>query len=54
MDKKGNIVLSMNVPIGIDLVNLGAVVAGSGGCEPKELKEDLREVARTLTKKYGI
>ena len=54
MDKKGNIVLSMNVPIGIDLVNWVLSWPEAVVVEPKELKEDLREVARTLTKKYGI
>jgi predicted DNA-binding transcriptional regulator YafY len=52
-NKKDGILITLNVPVGMDLINWvlswpEAVVIG-----PKELIDELKVVARILTKKYG-
>jgi predicted DNA-binding transcriptional regulator YafY len=51
--KKDSILLSLSVPIGMDLVNWVLAWPEAVVVEPKELIEEMRVVARTLTKKYG-
>jgi predicted DNA-binding transcriptional regulator YafY len=51
--KKDGILLTLNVPIGMDLINWVLSWPGAVVVEPKELLEEMRVVARTLTKKYG-
>jgi predicted DNA-binding transcriptional regulator YafY len=52
-NKKDGIILTMNVPIGLDLVNWVLSWPEAVVVEPKELIEEMRVVARALTKKYG-
>ena len=51
--KKDGILLTLNVPIGMDLVNWVLAWPEAVVVEPKELIGEMRVVARTLTKKYG-
>jgi predicted DNA-binding transcriptional regulator YafY len=51
--KKDGILLTLNVPIGMDLVNWVLSWPEAVVMEPKELIEEMKTVARTLTKKYG-
>ena len=51
--KKDNILITLNVPIGMDLINWVLSWPDAVVVEPEELKEHMRIVARTLIKKYG-
>lgn len=52
-DKKGHLIVTMNVPVGLDLINWVLSWPDSVVKGPKELIEEMRVVARTLIKKYG-
>ncbi len=52
-DKKGNIVLSLNVAIGIDLLNWILCWPDAEVLGPIKLKTELREMGRMLVKRYG-
>ena len=53
VDKKGNTLVSMYVPIGIDLINWVLSWPDAVVLEPQELKNEILSVAKTLLKKYG-
>jgi predicted DNA-binding transcriptional regulator YafY len=52
-NKKNGILLTLNAPIGMDLINWVLSWPDAVVVEPEELKKEMRVVARTLTKKYG-
>jgi len=52
-NKKDSILITLNVPIGMDLINWVLSWPEAVVVEPEELKEHMRIVARTLIKKYG-
>ena len=51
-DKKGNTLVTMHVPIGLDLINWVLEWPDSVVLEPRELKDEMLVVANTLLKKY--
>jgi predicted DNA-binding transcriptional regulator YafY len=51
--KKDGILITLNVPVGMDLINWVLSWPEAVVVEPKELIEEMKVVARTLTKKYG-
>jgi predicted DNA-binding transcriptional regulator YafY len=51
--KKDSILLTLHVPIGMDLINWVLSWPEAVVVEPKELIEEMKDVARTLTMKYG-
>jgi predicted DNA-binding transcriptional regulator YafY len=51
-DKEGNTIVTMNVPIGLDLINWVLSWPESVVLEPEELKKEMLVVAKTLEKKY--
>lgn len=51
-DKQGNILVTLNVPIGLDLINWVLSWPESVVLEPKELIKEMLVVAKTLEKKY--
>ena len=52
-DKAGNNILTMQVPVGLDLVNWVLAWPDAVVVEPEELRKELRDVAKTLETKYG-
>ena len=52
-DKKGDIRVTMNVPVGLDLINWVLSWPDAVVLEPQELKNEILSVANTLLKKYG-
>jgi predicted DNA-binding transcriptional regulator YafY len=52
-DKNGDTLISMNVPVGLDLINWVLSWPEAVVVEPEELKKEMLTVARTLLKKYG-
>jgi predicted DNA-binding transcriptional regulator YafY len=53
VDKKGNTLVTMHVPIGLDLINWVLEWPESVVLEPKELIKEMLVVAKTLMGKYG-
>lgn len=52
-DKKGNTIVTLNAPVGLDLINWVLEWPESVVLEPKELRKEMLVVAETLKKKYG-
>jgi len=52
-DKKGNVILTMNVPVGFDLVKWVLGWPEAEVVEPKELREKMREMGEEIFGKYG-
>lgn len=51
--KKAGILITLSVPVGMDLINWVLSWPEAVVVEPNELIEEMKVVARTLTKKYG-
>jgi predicted DNA-binding transcriptional regulator YafY len=52
-DKKGNTLVTMNVPVGLDLINWVLSWPEAVVQEPEELKKEMLVVAKTLVEKYN-
>jgi predicted DNA-binding transcriptional regulator YafY len=52
-NKKNGLLVTLNVPIGMDLINWVLSWPEAVVVEPKELIEEMKIVASTLIKKYG-
>ncbi|HMD69654.1 MAG TPA: WYL domain-containing protein [Chitinivibrionales bacterium] len=52
-DKSGRLILTLNVPVGFDLVNWVLAWPEAEAVGPEELREELRNVGRELGRKYG-
>ena len=53
VDKKKNVLVTMTVPVGLDLVNWVLSWPEAVVLEPESLKKELQTVAKKLTAKYG-
>ena len=53
IDKKGNVLVTMSVPVGLDLINWVLSWPDAVVLEPEELKKQMLVVAKTLMEKYG-
>jgi Predicted transcriptional regulator len=52
-DKAGNNILTMQVPVGLDLVNWVLAWPDAVVVEPEELRKEMRNVGKSLETKYG-
>jgi predicted DNA-binding transcriptional regulator YafY len=53
VDKKGNVLVTMSVPVGLDLINWVLSWPDAVVMAPKELKEEMVAVARRLLERHG-
>jgi hypothetical protein len=53
VDKKGAVLVTMSVPVGLDLINWVLSWPEAVVMEPEGLKKEMLVVAKTLMEKYG-